>query len=533
MKRIISNIVVFIIAFIIYYFTLPAFNLQSMGFYTYLFVVVTMFVIANLGIKEVDKLKFTKKVKVNIGTKNKSLGVYLYLGFLCSFALIFIVNFIYSPIFMSSKYANRIQIDENTNFQEDIKEINFDNLPLLDKESSSKLGDRVMGQMSELVSQFEVSSLYTQINFNNEIVRVTPLEYASDIKWFTNRKKGVSGYITVNSTTGKTHLTKLEKGMRYMPSALFHEDLHRKLRFTYPTKIFAQESFEIDNEGNPYWIIPTIGYSAVGLLPDIDGVIILNPITGESDYYDVKNTPKWIDKVYDPYLIIEQYDDYGMYKNGFINSIFGQKGVVQTTTGYNYMIQNDDVFLYTGVTSISSDESNIGFIITNLRTKETKYYDVPGAEEYSAMESAKGQVQQMNYTSTFPLLVNLNSRPTYLISLKDNAGLVKMYAFVDVEDYQKVVVTDSSLGITEAARSYLANVDLKANGTKQEKEIIISTITSANIDGNTHYYITDKENKKYKVSIKVNDNLPFLKPNEKITITYVSEKEITEIITIK
>ena len=222
-----------------------------------------------------------------------------------------------------------------------------------------------------------------------------------------------------------------------------------------------------------------------------------------------------------------------MYKNGFINSIFGQKGVVQTTDGYNYMIQDDDVFLYTGVTSINSDESNIGFIITNLRTKETKYYDVPGAEEYSAMESAKGQVQQMNYTSTFPLLVNLNNRPTYLISLKDNAGLVKMYAFVDVEDYQKVVVTDSSLGIEEAARSYLANVDLKSNGKEIEKKIIISSITNASIDGNTYYYITDKDNQKYKVSIKTSDTLPFVKVNDEITVLYIAEKEIIDIVSLK
>src|SRR5574344_2672981 len=144
----------------------------------------------------------------------------------------------------------------------------------------------------------------------------------------------------------------------------------------------------------------------------------------------------------------------GEYKNGFINSLFGQKGIVQTTDGYNYTIQNDDVYLYTGITSINSDESNIGFVLTNLRTKETKFYAVPGAEEYSAMDSAKGQVQQMSYTATFPLLINLNNKPTYLISLKDNAGLVKLYAFVDVADYQKVVATDASKGITEAAKLY-------------------------------------------------------------------------------
>ena len=533
LKRIVLNVVAFLISFVVYYVTLPAFNIHNFGVYAFLLFVLVVFSIANMICNGIDKLQFSKNVKITTKGKKKPFVLYLYLVLIGSLLLMIVINFFYSPIFMSSKYANRIEIDEETNFNTDIKEIDFENLPLLDKESSSKLGDRVMGQMSELVSQFDVSYLYTQINFNDEIVRVTPLEYASPIKWLTNRKDGVAGYITVNSTTGKSNLTKLEDGMKYMPSALFGENLYRKLRFSYPTKIFGDACFEIDNDGNPYWIVPTMKYSAISLLPDVEGVVILDPISGDSEFYDVGNIPSWVDHVYDPYLIIEQFDDYGMYKNGFWNSIFGQKGVVQTTDGYNYMIQDDDVFLYTGVTSISNDESNIGFIITNLRTKETKYFDVPGAEEYSAMDSAMGQVQQMNYISTFPLLVNLNDRPTYLISLKDNAGLVKMYAFVDVEDYQKVVVTDAALGISEAARNYISSVDFNIVGNGIEKEIIISNITNASIDGNTYYYIVDNTGQKYKVSIKVSDKLPFYKNNDKIVIEYTKEKEIIDIDRIK
>ena len=532
MKRVLFNVIAFLISFVIYYISLPAFNIHNMGLYGFLFMVLTIFTVANLLCGENKDLVFSKRVKVTQG-KKKPLVFYLYGVLIVGFVLVFVINFIYSPVFMSDKYASRITIDNNTDFNTDIKEIDFENLPLLDKESSSKLGDRVMGQMSELVSQFYVSYLYTQINYNDDIVRVTPLEYASGIKWLTNRKDGVAGYITVNSTTGKSELIKLEDGMKYMPSGMFGDDLYRKLRFSYPTKIFGDECFEIDNEGNPYWIVPTMKYSAISLLPDVEGVVILDPITGESDFYEVGEVPTWVDHVYDPYLIIEQFDDYGMYQNGFWNSVFGQKGVVQTTDGYNYMIQDDDVYLYTGVTSISSDESNIGFIITNLRTKETKYFDVPGAEEYSAMDSAMGQVQQMNYNSTFPLLVNLNDRPTYLISLKDNAGLVKMYAFVDVEDYQKVVVTDASLGISEAARNYVSSVDFGKSSIGTEKEIVISSISSASIDGNSYYYVLDKEGNKYKISIKVSDNLPFLRVNDKITVVYNKEKDVIDVVSIK
>ena len=331
-------------------------------------------------------------------------------------------------------------------------------LPLLDRDSSEKLGDRVMGQMSELVSQFYVSDEYTQINYNNDIVRVTPLEYAGLIKWFSNRKDGVKAYITVNSVDGESELIKLKKGMKYMPSAYFNENLERKLRFSYPTTIFGEYNFEIDNEGNPYWIIPTIKYTGVGLKTKITGVIIFDPITGKSNKYSIDKIPTWVDNAFDANLVIEQVDNWGTYRNGFFNSVFGQKNVVNTTDGYNYLAVNDDIYMYTGITSVLADESNLGFILTNMRTGKTTFYSVPGAEEYSAMSSAEGQVQQMKYTSTFPLLINLNNKPTYLVSLKDDAGLVKMYGFIDVKDYQKVVVTDASDGIEKAAENYLKSV---------------------------------------------------------------------------
>jgi hypothetical protein len=274
----------------------------------------------------------------------------------------------------------------------------------------------------------------------------------------------------------------------------------------------------------------TVKYSGINQREDISGVIILNAITGESVKYDVSDVPTWVDHVYSPDLIIEQVDDWGLYKNGFFNSIFGQKNVIMTTEGYNYLVMNDDVYLYTGITSVSSDESNIGFILTNMRTKETNYYSVPGAEEFSAMASAEGQVQQMSYVATFPLLINLNVKATYFISLKDNAGLVKMYAFVDVTDYQKVVVTDSSKGIKKAAENYLNNINLEIDDTTLiTKTITIKNITSHVIDSNTYFYITDIENKKYKVSIKTYDLLPFLKSNDKIKISYIKENDVIDI----
>lgn len=523
--RIISTV---LFALIVYYFMLPPINLHAFSFYAYLILVILFYL--TISIPSLFVNAFTRRGHLHIESKTIKYG---FITVLLIIPVILIINFILSPLFNAKTYYNRITINESEDFTNDVLEVDFSHIPLLDKDSSQKLGDRVMGQMTDLVSQFYVSNLYTQINYNDEIVRVTPLEYSSLIKYFTNRKNGIPAYVVVDSTTGEAKLNRLEKGMRYMPSALFFENLYRKLRLEYPTTIFGEESFEIDNEGNPYWIIPTIKYVGVGLRRDVSGVIIFNPITGESKKYDVKDVPSWVDHVYNADLIIEQVNDWGMYKNGFLNTLFGQKEVVSTTEGYNYTIMNDDVYLYTGITSVVADESNIGFILTNMRTKETTFYRIAGAEEYSAMASAEGQVQQMKYTASFPLLINLNGKPTYLLSLKDAAGLVKMYAFVDVRDYQKVVVTDSSKGIEVAAKNYLGDEKVINEDSLKTNKIVIKDINTAVINGNTYYYILDDDSNKYRVSISVNDIIPFLKKEDKINITYEDIKEVKEIIKLE
>lgn len=532
MKTQLKRILITLLATIVlYYFILPPINLQSIDFYYFILLISIVYFLT--GIINF-KLIINKHEFINIKKKSKKLNYCLF-GYLGVIILIFIINIIVSPLFNSKSWANRITVNKDNEFTTDIKEVDFDKLPLLDKESSRKLGDRVMGEMPELVSQFYVSNLYTQINYNEKIVRVTPLEYNGFIKYLNNYQDGVKGYIIVNSVSGETELVKLDQGMKYMPSAYFFKNLYRHVRIKYPTAILGNESFEIDNEGNPYWVIQTIKYSGIGTKKDISGIILVDAITGKTSRYSVDEIPTWIDQVYNANLIIEQVDDWGQYQKGYLNSIFTQNGVVQTTKGYNYTVMNDDVYLYTGITSVSNDESNIGFIMTNLRTKETNFYQVPGAEEYSAMASAEGQVQQMKYNSSFPLLINVNGRATYLMSLKDSAGLVKMYAFVDVKDYQKVVVTDSSLGIKEAYNNYINNVNLTVDvNNMKEKEITINSIKEVIIDGNTYYYLTDIDNQKYKVSIKVNqDILPYLERGNKITISYLVEKEVIEIKSIK
>ncbi len=387
---------------------------------------------------------------------------------------------------------------ESGDFAAEIEEVSYDRIPMLDRDSAEKLGDRKLGELADMVSQFEVAENYTQINYHGRPVRVTPLRYGDIIKWFNNRSEGLPAYLIIDMVTQNVDVVRLEEGMKYTTAEHFSRNLYRHLRFQYPTYMFEEPVFEIDEDGTPYWVCAK-KEKTIGLFGGTDnrGAVLVNAVTGESEYYE--DPPAWVDHVYSADLIIEQYDYYGMYHNGFWNSIFGQRDVTVTTEGYNYIAEGDDVYLYTGVTSVGGDASNIGFLLSNQRTKETKYYLCAGATEYSAMDSAEGQVQNLRYTATFPLLLNVAEQPTYFMALKDASELVKMYAMVNVNQYQIVAtgatVADCEVNYRKMLRQNSLITDEQTDiAQTQETELrsvegTIAELRSAVVDGNSVYFL--------------------------------------------
>ncbi|MGN0173635.1 MAG: CvpA family protein, partial [Acutalibacteraceae bacterium] len=469
-KSIVSTIIKFLISlivlFIIFWFELPALNLRSKEFWSFVVQAIIIFTVINafgtiIKLLRGIKLKngaFIEDKYTSDKVTLKSFGKPILTAIASVVILIaigVIMNIIGAQIFNAGNY-NKLVTLKDGNFTSDVAELKMDQIPVVDRDSSKTLGKRKLGEMSDFVSQFEIADNYTQINYKDEPCRVTPLIYGDVIKWFNNQSDGIPAYILVNVTTQETKTVRLKEGMKYSEADYFMRNIHRYLRFKYPTKIFDDVSFEIDENGTPYWVASTVEYK-IGFWSgrDIGGAVLVNAITGESEYYDVDKIPTWVDQVYSSDMIVEQLEYNGKYRSGYWNSVFGQKGVLQPTEGYNYLAINDDVWLYTGMTSVVSDESNVGFVLVNLRTKEAKYYQVPGAKEYSAMSSAEGAVQEKKYNATFPLLLNVADRPTYFMSLKDDAGLVKMYAFVDVQAYQ---VLGTGTNVDAARENYIANL---------------------------------------------------------------------------
>lgn len=510
--------ILLIIAIAIYYYVaLPPIHYASFEFWLFLFLIFAGIFFIELLHDSVDLISKRKEQTFKEGFKNLSWKYKLLILPWPILALIAILgNLIFSPLFFSKSYSEMIQV-QTADFEEDFPETDINQIPLVDRDTAERLGDRQLGNLTDLVSQFVAADDYTQININSRPYRVTPLEYAGFFRWLNNFQEGIPHYLQVDNVTGEVQLKTPEQPIKYSKSELLNRNVMRRLRFSHPFALFENPSFEVDDEGNPFYIASTYGRNFFLREPEVTGVITLNAMTGESTYYELDNIPTWIDRVYGSQLVLHQLTMRGHYANGFFNNLFAQTGVTEPTEGYNYLPINDDLYLYTGITSVVADESNIGFILVNLRTKEATFYPLSAAEEFSAMRSAEGSVQETNYQATFPLLINIDGRPLYILTLKDNSGLIKEYALVDAQNYQKVYVESS---VSKLMQSYaldnqVAVEDVENEETFVELEGQIDEIQAVVVDGDTVYYFT-LDGTVYRANIKLNDRLPFLEAGTEV-----------------
>ena len=517
--RVLINLgVTLLVGLVYFYVELPAINLKNPDFYAFAFLLCAVYCVCAIITSGFQG----EGVKNYFSFLKKQCAVPFFLA--AALVVIALVGSVAGSVLFRAGAYSKLLTFETGNFATDVAEVSYDQVPMLDRASAERLGDRKLGELSDMVSQFEVMDDYTQINYQGRPVRIATLMYADVIKWFTNRGDGLPAYLIVDMVDQSVELVRLEEGIKYTTAEHFGRNLYRHLRFNYPTYMFDDPVMEVDEEGTPYWICPrlvkTIGHFSGR---DIQGAVMVNAITGESEY--LQEVPSWVDNLYNADLIMEQYDYYGLYHNGFFNSIFGQKEVTVTTSGYNYLAMGDDVYVYTGITSTGGDQSNIGFILTNQRTKETTYYNCAGATEYSAMDSAEGELQNLRYEATFPLLLNVGGQPTYFMAMKDAAQLVKKYAMVNVQQYH-IVATGDTVG--ECEKNYLellsANGVVSGDANLFGTEVVegtIADIRSAVQDGNSVYYFQLIGEKPYYAITAVEQPLAvILSKGDQVSITY-------------
>lgn len=485
----ISLVITLILGLLYFYIKLPAINMHTPDFYLFVYLLCIVYCACNIittgfkasGIKEYFT-HLLKKCTIPV------------VAAAALFVISVVGGFAGSEIFRAKSYAALLPLEDG-DFSAEVEEIQWNQIPKLDSDSANTLANKKMGELSDLVSQFEVNASSVQINYQDKPVRAAYLNYGGLIKWWNNRSEGIPAYLLIDMVTQEVSVQRLEEGMKYSPSEPLNRNISRYLRFCYPTKMFYDVNFEVDDEGVPYWCATTVT-NTIGLFggTDVTGAVLVNAVTGESQYYDIGEVPSWVDRVCSADLIMAQYDYYGLYQGGFWNSVLGQSGCTKSTTGYNYIAMDDDVWMYTGVTSVGGDESNLGFILVNQRTKEAGYYPCAGANEQAGMNSAEGAVQQYSYQATFPILLNIADEPTYFMALKDASQLVKMYAMVNVGQYQ-IVATGTT--VEECQENYTAQLvgsgiaEFEVPPAVQTEEVSgrVAEIRAAVMDGDTYYFI--------------------------------------------
>ncbi len=561
LKIVLSLLCSAVFAGILFYFMLPALNFKSYDLYIYLGAIVASYVVFNALFSNVfgkpEYVPYVKRRAIVPGIIIAVLLVAVGIGYLVS-----------CEFFRASSYSQIISVDTDSNFSEDIEEQtadSFSEIPKLDEDTAAQLAARALGALKDIgsVSQFTIAPENSQINYQGKPYRVVPLQYADIIKWLVNTREGFPGYVMVNMADESTNFVELKDGsIRYSAYEHFNKLLKRHLRFEFPTYLFADATFEVNDDGDPFWICARLD-KTIGLFggTDVIGIVLVDAVSGECIEYSMdqlKDDPnlQWIDRVYDSDLIVQQYNYYGKYQKGFWNSLLGQKDVIKTTDGYNYIAKNDDVWMYTGVTSVTSDQSIIGFVLVNQRTKEADFYNVTGGTEYSAQQAAEGRVMDLGYTATFPLLLNIGGEPTYFLSLKDPKNqIVQQYALINVANYNNNKMGVTGTDLSKCLASYIESLkekgitvdinpdDVVTPGTNEDKTPdttkltasgTIADIRTAVMGGESYYYIKLDSNEAYfAIAASKDEGVVILNRGDSVTVTYSGEGSIINADSIK
>ena len=494
MKKIFSIFFLLLFGFLLFYINLPVINYGFTGFAIILLLLVILGIVFSLGLIVLQK---TKQVKI-VNRPNKFL--YVLIGVLLVYCIV--LPFVTSlKVFRSDSFQKLIgKVNNGQKITNHIAPISIDKIRVVDEELAHLLGEKILGSQPALGSQVELGDFCIQ-KVNDNLYWVAPLLHSGFLKWLNNQD-GTAGYVMVSATNERDvklvqHVNGTAIKIRYQPSAYFGSDLHRHAYFNGNATVGLTDfSFEIDDTGKPFWVITKyvkkIGFSG----KEATGVIVVDAQSGVINEYSIAETPKWVDRIQPLDLIEDQLNDWGEYVHGYWN--FANQDKLQITEGLTLVYgENNKSYWYTGLTSVGKDESAVGFVLVDTRNKETTFYKQSGATEYAAQSSAQGKVQEKGYKASLPIPYNINNIPTYVMTLKDAGGLVKMFAMVAISDYTIVGVGNTMRETLTSFKNVYNMADNKINpnsvSNKKSLKSIVTRIQNDVKNGNSFYYFKVKD----------------------------------------
>ena len=525
-------LMVLLIGLVIAYLTLPVINFGFFGF-PFLLIVLTLWVI--LLLLEVQVASKTKQLKV-LSKPKKGLMILL-VSLIVYVTLVPLITG--AKVFYHQQYRDLIgDVTDGKKITNHIAPISINEIRVVDEALAHLLGEKILGSQPALGSQVELGDFCIQ-KVNNKLYWVAPLLHSGFFKWMNNTA-GTSGYVMVSATNERD--VKLVQNIdgnsikiKYQPAAFFQSDIHRHVYFNgYATAGLEDFSFEIDDKGNPFWIITKyakkVGFSG----NDAVGVLVVNAQSGAIQSYGLNAIPAWVDRVQPVAFIEQQLDNWGEYVHGYWN--FSNSDKLQITEGLTLVYgKNNKSYWYTGLTSVGKDESAVGFVLVDTRTKETTFYKQGGATEFAAQSSAEGKVQEKGYSASMPIPYNINGLPTYVMTLKDDGGLVKMFAMVAISDYTIVGVGNTMREALMSYKNVYNMADNKINpGSQSNKKTVVSVISRIQNDvksGNSFYYFTLKNHPNIFVgSSQLSSQLPISMVGDSVKVSF--DVDLEEVIDV-
>jgi len=440
----------------------------------------------------------------------------------------FVVMVIASSVIINwSAFRDQLGQAEITDFSKDVQPVDVNQIPIVDKELAYNLADKKLGERQSLGSQVVLGEPTIQ-RVDGKLIWAVPLHHSGIFKWLTNLQ-GTPGYITVSATNVKDVDYVDGKYVKYQVNSYLLNDVKRKVRLAKALfEGITDFSFELDDNGQPFWVVSTYKNKRGFSLPEATGVITLNASTGETVRYNLDNIPDWVDRVQPEDFIINQIDNQGKYVHGIFN--FSDKDKFKSSPGHMIVYNNNRCYLFTGLTSVGQDSSTIGYVMVDMKNKSTRRYVMNGATETAAMGSAEGKVQHLGYKATFPLILNIGSEPTYFTTLKDKEGLIKQYAMVSVTDYS-IVGTGETIPL--AIKDYqqgMKNVGISPNiDDTLEKNSVTGTILriASEFDGQSTVYkviLQEYKDRIYLIDAALSDELALTTSGDRVTIDSYSDK---------
>ena len=532
MRKISGFVLLLVLGFLLFYSNLPVLNYGFTGFAFILLVIATVAVLFSTGYAIVGK---TSQIKI-VSKPNRFL-VYTVLVLL---AYCIVLPFATSlKMFRSDSYQKLIgEVKNGQKITNHIAPISIDKIRVVDEELAHLLGEKILGSQPALGSQVELGDFCIQ-KVNNNLYWVAPLLHSGFFKWFNNQE-GTAGYVMVSATNERdVRLVQNVAGkaikIKYQQGAYFQSDIHRHVYFNGNATIgLADFSFEIDDAGNPYWIITKyakkVGFSGKEAI----GTLVVDAQSGATRSYTIAKTPKWVDRIQPLEFIEDQLNDWGEYVHGYWN--FSNADKLQITEGLTLVYGKDSKsYWYTGLTSVGKDESAVGFVLVDTRTKETTFYKQGGATEFAAQSSAQGKVQEKGYKASLPIPYNINNIPTYVMTLKDDGGLVKMFAMVAISDYTIVGVGNTMRETLTSFKNVYNMADNKINpnsvSNKKSLKSVVTRIQNDVKNGNSFYYFKVKDYPNIFVgSSQISNQLPVTIVGDSIKISF--DVDLEEVIDV-